>query len=123
MAVVTGGARWTEREILPFFPEYPDRVKSSDLKVLVRARRGAEFHSSTWDRWLRVLIEEQRLIRLPGARFARPRTAADLDYHVPAFTKRRHVAPRPRHAEPSPQERDRAQEIKAAVEATRPKKK
>ena len=111
MAVLTGGARWTEYDLPQFFPEYPSRVKASEVRVLVRARHGAEFHNSTWDRWLGILLAEHKLIRLPGARFARPRSEADLTHHVQPFTKRREVKPT-----------TRLQELRHAVESTQPKK-
>ena len=122
--------------ILAQVPYYPASTKGFKIRAQLARMGYGPYHRDTWMRWIKKLTEGQapferhrliktgrvvhsyhvgmvpRLIRLPGNGLSRPRTAADRQHHVKPFTKQP-VKPR----------LTRAQAIKAAVEATRPKKK
>lgn len=96
--------QWSEKQIqraktrgaiLFFAPAYPDDKKGDHLKAQVETKVGP-LAPGVWAYWLVVLIRDRALIRRPGGRVCRPRTAADLIRHVAPWTPRRGVTGRKR---------------------------
>lgn len=77
----------TRDTTLAFMPMFPDSVKAGDVRNTLERQRGLSFTDSQWQTWLRHLIQDRRLIRLPGSRMTRPRGPSDYGYHVPPRTK------------------------------------
>ena len=77
----------TRDSILAFMPMFPDSVKAGDVRNTLERQRSLVFTDAQWQTWLRHLIRDRRLIRLPGSRMTRPRGPSDFGYHVPPRTK------------------------------------
>lgn len=121
--------------ILAHVPYYPESTKGFHIRAALRRKGYGPYARDTWMRWIRKLTEGQApferhrliktgrvvhsyhpgvapvLIRLPGNRLSRPTTAADWQHHVKPFTK-----------PPTKPTITLAQELKQAIEATKPKK-
>ncbi len=81
--------RFSHRDtILACMPAYPDSAKGGDIRGTLLRHRNLAFTDAQWQHWIRLLLQDKRLIRLPGARLAKPRGPSDLTHHVPPFTKK-----------------------------------
>jgi len=103
----------TREAILSQVPFYPSGAKGYTIRLKLDLCRGVTFSDQTWHNWVTRLTQAhpprgeaqrvsrplrdrhpipstptpQYLIRLPGPRLSRPRTVADLVWHVPPGTK------------------------------------